>query len=64
MPTKTKSDFKAVDYMRQVRNELSTLMQTDPKRFHDELKETLADFIAKRQKHSHQQDITKSETDD
>ena len=50
MQTKTKSDFKAVDYMRQVRNELSTLMQTDPKRFHDELKQTMADFIAKRQK--------------
>ena len=60
MQTKTKSDFKAVDYMRQVRNELSTLMQTDPKRFHDELKQTMADFIAKRQKGSHQQGITKS----
>jgi hypothetical protein len=64
MQTKTKSDFKAVDYMRQIRNDLSTLMQTDPKRFHEELKQTMADFIAKRQKASHQQCITESGTDE
>ncbi|MCY7350699.1 MAG: hypothetical protein LH606_08525 [Cytophagaceae bacterium] len=50
METKTKNGFKAVEYMRQVRNELSMLLQTDKKRFHDELKQTMADFIANRQK--------------
>ncbi|MEO6721174.1 MAG: hypothetical protein ABIN67_12465 [Ferruginibacter sp.] len=60
MQAKTKSDFKAVDFMRQVRNELSTLMQTDPKRFHDELKQTMAEFIAKRQQATRQQGIAKS----
>ena len=64
MQTKTNSDFKAVDYMRQVRNELSTLMQTDPKRFHYELKQTMADFIAKRQKASNQNGIAKREADE
>lgn len=60
MQTKTKSGFKAVDYMRQVRNELSTLMQTDPKHFHEELRRSMADFIAKRQKTNHQQGIANS----
>lgn len=52
MQTKIKSEFKAVDYMRQVRNELSDLIQTDANRFHQELKQTMTDFIAKRQKSS------------
>lgn len=60
MQTKTKSDFKAVEYMRQVRNELSTLIQTDPDRFHNELKQTMADFIAKRQQSSRQHGNDKS----
>jgi len=64
MQAKIKSDFKAVDYMRQVRNELSTLMQTDLKRFHDELKQTMADFIAKRQIANHQQGTAKSGADE
>ena len=64
MQTKTKSDFKAVDYMRQVRNDLSTLMQTDPKRFHEELKQAMADFIEKRQKASSRQNIAESGTDE
>ena len=53
MQTKTKSDFKAVDYMRKVRDELSILMQSDKKRFHDELTKAMLDFIAKRQKVNH-----------
>lgn len=52
MQTKTESNFKAVEYMRQVRDELSTMIQTDNQRFHDELKQTMADFVAKRQKNS------------
>ena len=50
MQTKTKNIFKAVDYMRQVRSELTNLFQTDKKRFHEELKQTMAEFIATRQK--------------
>lgn len=47
--------------MRQIRNELSTLIQTDPKRFHNELKQTMANFIANRQQAARQQSIAKSE---
>ena len=50
MKTQTKNNFKAVDYMRQVREELSTLIQTDPKRYHEELKKSMADFLARRRK--------------
>ena len=64
MQVKTKSDFKAVDYMRQIRTELSAMIQADPDRFHDELKQTMADFLAKRQKASRQQDIAKSGADE
>lgn len=64
MKTKTESNFKAVAYMRQVRDDLSKLIQTDPKRFHDELKQTMAEFIAKRQQASRQNGISKSGADD
>ena len=37
METKTKNNFKAVDFMRQVRNELSELYQADKERYHKEL---------------------------
>ena len=50
MQTKTKTGFKAVEYMRQVRNDLSVLFQTDRQRFHDELKQTMEAFIANRKK--------------
>ena len=49
MQPKTKSRFQAVTYMRQVRDDLSTLYQTDKKRFHEELQQAMADFIALRQ---------------
>ena len=49
MQTKTKNNFKAVDFMREVRNSLSTLMQTDKQRFKQELKQTMENFIAQRQ---------------
>ncbi len=64
MKTKTKSNFKAVAYMRQVRDDLSKLIQTDSERFHNELKQTMADFIAKRQQASRQHGIAKSGKDD
>ena len=50
MQTKTKSAFKAVEYMRQVRNDLALMFQKDKNRFHDELKQAMADFIASREK--------------
>ena len=50
METKTKSGFKAVEFMRQVRNELSFLIQSDKKRFHDELEQAMKDFLARREK--------------
>jgi hypothetical protein len=50
METKTKNSFKAVDFMRQVRNELSDLFQSDKKKYHDELKKSMADFLKTRTK--------------
>lgn len=50
MQTKIKSNFKAVDFMRQVRNELSALYQADKQRYHQELNNTLADFKKLRSK--------------
>lgn len=46
METKTKNSFKAVEFMRQVRNDLSDLYQTDKERYHNELKKSMADFLA------------------
>ena len=50
METKTKNTFKAVDFMRQVRNELSELYHTDKELYHKELKKTMADFLSARTK--------------
>lgn len=50
MKTQAKNKFKAVDYMRKVREELSTLIQTDPERYHKELKNSMADFLVRRGK--------------
>ena len=52
METKTKNTFKAVDFMRQVRNELSELYQSDKKSYNKELKKTMADFLLTRSKSS------------
>ncbi len=48
MKTKNKNNFKAVDFMRKVRNELSELYHTDKERYHKELKKTMVDFLAHR----------------
>lgn len=50
METKTKNIFKAVEFMRQVRSELSDLYHTDKDLYHKELKETMADFLKARTK--------------
>ncbi len=50
METKMKNKFKAVDFMRQVRNELSTLYQTDKEQYHNELKKSMNDFLTARTK--------------
>jgi len=50
METKTKNTFKAVDFMRQVRNDLSELYHTDKELYHKELKKTMADFLSARTK--------------
>lgn len=49
MQTKTKNDFKAVEYMRAVRNELFNMLQNDKERFNAELKKIMADFLTKRE---------------
>ena len=41
---------KAVDFMRQVRKELSELYQSDQESYHKELKKTMADFLSTRTK--------------
>jgi hypothetical protein len=48
MQAKDKSNFKAVDYMRKVRDELSDLYHSDKVRYHKELKKTMTDFLAAR----------------
>ncbi len=54
METTTKTNsFKAVDFMRQVRAELSELYQADKARFQNELKQAAADFVARRTKRAH-----------
>ena len=52
METKTKNDFKAVDFMRKVRNELSDLYNEDKEQFHKELKKSMNDFLSARKKTS------------
>jgi len=50
METKIKNSFKAVDFMRQVRNELSDIYHADKQRYHDELKKSMSDFLNLRTK--------------
>jgi hypothetical protein len=44
MKTKTNS-FKAVEFMRKVRDELSSVYQTDREQYYNELKKSMAEFI-------------------
>ncbi len=50
MKTKIEKNFKAVDFMRKVREELSILYNTDKKRYFEEIKKAMADFKTTRQK--------------
>jgi len=44
METKNKKEFKAVDFMRKVREEMSALYHTDKKKYFEEIKKAMADF--------------------
>jgi hypothetical protein len=50
MATKSEKGFKAVEFMRKVREEMSTLYNIDKKRYFEEIQKAMADFKAKRQK--------------
>jgi len=50
MKTKIEKGFKAVEFMRNVREELSNLYNTDKKRYFEEIKKAMADFKTMRQK--------------
>jgi hypothetical protein len=50
MEAKTKNKFKAVHFMREVRNDLSTLYHTDKEQYHNELKKSMNDFLIARTK--------------
>jgi hypothetical protein len=62
METKIKNTFKAVVFMRQIRNELSDIYHTDKERYHRELKETMEDFLSARKKLATNNGITTSGT--
>jgi hypothetical protein len=55
METKNKKDFKAVDFMRKVREEMSALYNTDKKRYFEEIKKAMADFKRRQKKAFNQQ---------
>jgi hypothetical protein len=48
MKTKIEKEFKAVDFMRRVREELSNLYNTDKKRYFQEIQKAMTDFKASR----------------
>lgn len=50
METKIEKGFKAVDFMRNVREELSDLYNTDKKRYFEEIQKAMTDFKAAREK--------------
>ena len=50
METKIKNNFKAVEFMREVRNELSDIYHADKQRYHNELKKSMSDFLNSRSK--------------
>jgi hypothetical protein len=48
METKAEQQFKAVDFMRQIREELSNLYNTDRKRYFEEIRKAMEEFKARR----------------
>jgi len=53
MKTSNKNKFKAVDFMRKVREELSNLYNTDKKRYFEEIKKAMEEFKAREVKAYH-----------
>ena len=49
MKTKIEKGFKAVDFMRTIREELSNLYNTDKKLYYEQIKKAMADFKTSRQ---------------
>lgn len=49
MKTKT-NNFKAVEFMRKVRDELSSVYRTDREKYYNELKHSMAEFINNKSK--------------
>ncbi len=58
--TTNQAQFKAVDFMRKARTELSELYQKDKTRFHDELKQAAAEFFARRIKPAHNMSLAQT----
>lgn len=58
METKIKNKFKAVEFMRQVRDDLSDLFHTDKDRYHKELKKSMEDFLNARVKSTTNNSLT------
>jgi hypothetical protein len=50
MKTANSTGFKAVEFMRQVRSEVSELYQKDKHQFHQELAQAMKAFLANRKK--------------
>lgn len=50
METKTEKNFKAVEFMCKVREELSHLYRTDKKRYFEEIRKAMEDFKTAQQK--------------
>jgi hypothetical protein len=50
METNNEKGFKAIEFMRKVREEMSALYITDKKRYFEEIQKAMADFKVQRQK--------------
>ena len=50
MKTNNENKFRAVDFMRKVREELSNLYNTDKKRYFEEIKKAMEEFKARQEK--------------
>jgi len=55
MKTNNENGFKAVDFMRKIREELSELYNTDKKRYFEEIKKAMDEFKARLEKSTFKQ---------
>ena len=62
METKIEKDFKAVDFMRKVREEMSNLYNSDKEKYFEEIQKAMADFKARRQKPTSNPTISGADT--